>query len=186
MDQYNWVKPNHQKLTFFRLFAVLNEKWPVKASNGLKWPPNGLWYQCDVLKKFLKSSVIFYLITVKSSYICPISCFGLKTASNDLGGQIWPQLVPIIWSQGTIFVLWYTPRLCFPLWSFQLLMEKWPLMTSKWPQRPVWCLRDLLKSILIFYLTTVKKFSFLAHFHVLASKRPQTTSEVRSDLIWSL
>ena len=40
-----------------------------------------------------------------------------------------------------------------------------------------------LRSGLIFYLITVKKLSFLAHFHVMASKWPLMTSEVGSEVV---
>ena len=44
------------------------------------------------------------------------SCFGLKMASNDLGGWIWPHPISIIGDQETFFVTWHTPKICFLLW----------------------------------------------------------------------
>ena len=153
------------------------EKWPQMTS---KWPQRQIW--C-LNRCFEVYSDLWSDHSEKFIIFGPFSCFDLKTASNDLRGQIWPHVVAIIWGQGTIFVLWYTPRICFLLWSFQLLMEKWPLMTFKWPRRPIWCLERAFEVNSDLYLITVKKLSFLAHFHVLTSKRPLMTSEVQGGQI---
>ena len=112
---------------------------------------------------------------------CPFSCFGLKTASNNLGGQIWPFMVTIIWGQGTVFVLWYTPRICFLLWSFQLLMEKWPLMTSKWPRRPIWCLKRVFEVYSDLLSDQSEKVTIIGPFSSFGLK---TTSNNLRGQIW--
>ena len=100
-----------------------------------KWPLIPMW--CFKRVSEVWSNLLFDHIE-KVIIFGPFSYFGLKMASSDLGGQIWPHTVPIIWVQGTFYVLWHTPQIRFLLWLFEDSNQKWPLMASKWPLIPMW------------------------------------------------
>ena len=143
------------------IFQLLIEKWPLMTS---KWPQRPI---CGLKRVFEVYSDLLSDLSEKVIIFGPFSCFGLKTASNDLGGQIWPHPVPIIWGQGTFFVKWHTPKICFLLWLFEDSNKKWPLMASKWPQRPTWIclcynLCNLRGSLFLDFFDKVSRFCVIA------------------------
>ena len=129
-----------------------------------KWPRRPIWSLKRALEDYFD---LLFDHSEKVIIFGPFSCFGLKTASNDLGGRIWPNLVPIIWCQGTFFLLWHTPKIRFLLWLFEVSNQKWPLMASKWPQRPTWIclcynLCNLRGSLFLDFFDKVSRFCVIA------------------------
>ena len=66
-------------------------QWKM-ASNGLKMASDT---KVILSKSFWHTERSFHWSQWKSYHFGPFSCFGLKMASNDLGGRIWPYLVPL-------------------------------------------------------------------------------------------
>ena len=98
-------------LTSHRRKQILGIYHKIK---NVPWPHNmayrwGQIWPLTSLRRFVAKNYFFW-----SSNILLAS-----NRHSDLRGRIWPHPYPILWGQGTFFILWYTPKICILLWFFQ-------------------------------------------------------------------
>ena len=87
------------------------------------------------------------------------NCFLASNRPSDLGGRIWPHPYPILWYQGTFFILWYTPKICFLLWPLLKMAAREAILpalkTCYRPQFSCTCLNISHDERWMIYLKTI-------------------------------